>query len=39
MSDEPVESWPIAVKSVRKKNVCLSLAEALAFKLPREIGL
>jgi hypothetical protein len=32
-------SWPIVVKIIRKDNVALSLAEALAFKLPREIGL
>jgi hypothetical protein len=28
-----------AVKIFRKDNVALSLAEALAFKLPKEIGL
>jgi hypothetical protein len=35
----PAADGPIAVKIFRKDNVALSLAEALAFKLPREIGL
>ena len=32
-------SEPIAVRIFRKDNVALPLAEALAFKLPSDIGL